>query len=585
LYRLEYRGYDSAGVSLFEDDKLKTVKTKGRIANLERRLKENPLKSCCGIAHTRWATHGVPSDVNSHPHSTAKLSLVHNGIIENYLEIKQFLTEKGVSFISQTDTETAARLIDYYYDGDPMKAIYKAMEHLEGSYAFGIVFADFPGKVYGLRKGSPLIAAVAATGTFIASDIPAILCYTRSYYLINEGEIVVLTADKVTFYDKDGNISEKKMLTSNLSIEQAEKGGYEHFMLKEIHEQPQALKSTLSPRITAGLPNFEHDNISDSFFDEFDRIQIVACGSAYYAGCVGKQVIETFSRTPVITEIASEFRYKNPILTKRDLVIIISQSGETADSLAALRHAKEQGVKTLAIVNVADSSIGREADHVIYTYAGPEISVATTKAYSVQLGILYLFAIKTAIAKGKTDVDGGKKYVKALLETVGKINQTFNLDGICKEIASTLTEVQSMFYIGRGQDYSMSLEGALKLKEISYIHCEAYAAGELKHGTISLITENTPVIAIATDALLAPKTISNIKEIKARGGRIIGICTEEYPLPKDAYDQLILLPKVESEFAPILATIPLQLLAYHTAVARGCDVDKPRNLAKSVTVE
>lgn len=585
LSYLEYRGYDSAGISVFEKDGITTVKTKGRIADLSEVLKKQPVLSHCGIAHTRWATHGTPSDLNAHPHATEKLSLVHNGIIENYMELKEMLKEKGVSFLSQTDTEVAARLIDFCYEGNPMEAIRKATAQMEGSYAFGILFRDFPNRVYGVRQGSPLIAAVAEEGCFLASDIPAVLPYTRQYYLMEEGEICVISPEQVLFFDMEGNPRENQLLTSGLTLQQAEKGGYEHFMLKEIHEQPQALKATLNPRIADGLPCFERDGIPEDFFGSFDRIHIVACGSAYYAGCVGKHVLGKFSRIPVQTEIASEFRYSDPILNRRDLVIVISQSGETADSLAALRHAKGLGVKTLAIVNVADSSIAREADYVIYTYAGPEIAVATTKGFSVQVGVMYLLALQCALYKGMSDKEQTKERVSALLDTIAGMTAAFETDEECRRIAETLIDAESMFYIGRGQDYSMSLEGALKLKEISYIHCEAYAAGELKHGTISLVTEGTPVIAMVTDKRLAPKTISNMKEVKARGGRIIAIRTLENPLPEDVYDEQIILPAVSEAFAPVLAIIPLQLLAYHTACAKGCDVDKPRNLAKSVTVE
>ncbi|MBR5485302.1 MAG: glutamine--fructose-6-phosphate transaminase (isomerizing) [Oscillospiraceae bacterium] len=582
---LEYRGYDSAGISVFEQDGITTVKTKGRVADLAAALKSQPVNSKCGIAHTRWATHGVPSDVNAHPHATEKLSLVHNGIIENYMELKEMLKNQGVSFVSQTDTEVVARLLDLYYEGDPMAAIKKTLEKIEGSYALGILFRDFPNRVYGVRKGSPLIAAVSDDGSFLASDIPAVLAYTRKYYLMEEGEICLLSEDDVKFFNFDGEAVEKQLLTSALTLQQAEKGGYEHFMLKEIYEQPTALRSTLSPRISNGMPCFVRDGIHDGFFEEFDRLHIVACGSAYYAGCVGKHLLGKFGRLPVEMQIASEFRYCEPVLDKRDLVIIISQSGETADSLAALRYAKAKGIKTLAIVNVAASSIAREADYVIYTYAGPEIAVATTKGFAVQVGVLYLLSFQWALARKTADADTVKANVAALLDTVDKLEEAFKLNESCERIAKTLVDAQSMFYIGRGQDYSMSLEGALKLKEISYIHCEAYAAGELKHGTISLITEGTPVIAMVTDNRLAAKTISNVEEVKARGGRIIAICTEQNIPSGDAYDELIVLPKTEEAFAPLLAIVPLQLLAYHTACAKGCDVDKPRNLAKSVTVE
>ncbi len=587
LRRLEYRGYDSAGISVFENSEILTYKTLGRIANLENKVEDVAKSATCGIGHTRWATHGVPSDVNAHPHSTEKLSLVHNGIIENYLEIKEFLIDKGYEFVSQTDTEIAAKLFDYNYTGNPIKAVTDTLKMLEGAYAFAIIFKDFENEIFATRKGSPLVVTKSDEGLFIASDMPAVLEFTNKYYSIEPGEIAHLSQSKgEKFFDMDCNEIQKEIKTSNLTFEQAEKGGYEHFMLKEMNEQPKALLSTLNPRINSdSLPDFKRDNINDEFFKSFNHIHVVACGTAYYAGTIGGQIVRELANINVTANVASEFRYIPPVLNKDDLVVLISQSGETADTLAALMLAKENNIPTLAIVNVAGSAIALEADYVIYTYAGPEIAVASTKAFSVQVATFYLFAIKTALEKNVISEDEAKDYTKNLLESVKSLKSAFDTNEICLEISKTFLNANSMFYIGRGRDSVLSLEGALKLKEISYIHCEAYAAGELKHGTISLITENTPIIALITDEKLAPKTISNMREIKARGGKITVIALKGISVPQDAYELKIEVECKHKMFGPLHTIIPLQLLAYHTACLKGCDVDKPRNLAKSVTVE
>lgn len=586
LSALEYRGYDSAGVTVFTEKGMETSKAAGRLSAVADRLAKHPLPGHCGIGHTRWATHGAPSDQNAHPHGTANLSLVHNGIIENYAELKSQLSQKGYTFQTQTDTEVAAKTLDSCYAGDPLAAIRQACGKMQGSYAFGILFADHPGEIYGIRLGSPLLVAVGNGEGFLASDISAVLSYTKSYYALEEGEIVKIAAGgAITIFGQDGNPIEKELLTARWDVEQAQKNGYDHFMRKEIFEQPTALYNTVHPRVIGGLPDFTHDGIAPGFFAGITRIQMVACGTASYAGQVGKNVLEKIARVPAEVDIASEFRYRNPILDPSQLVVVISQSGETADTLAALRLAKSQGIKTLAIVNVAGSTIAREADIVLHTYAGPEIAVASTKAYSVQTGVLYLLAIRIAMEKGRIGEETAKSYVAGLLEAIEKTKSALNTDKAAKEMAGILQKVDDLFFIGRGADCPLCREGSLKLKEISYIHSEAYEAGELKHGTISLITDGVPVIAVATQSSLLPKTVSNIKETRARGAKILLICKEGEEIGEDVYDHIIRLPDIDDLFAPILAAIPLQLLAYHTAVARGCDVDKPRNLAKSVTVE
>lgn len=590
LRTLEYRGYDSAGVSVFTNEGIKTVKSRGRLTVLEEKLKEREdAKGHCAIGHTRWATHGEPSDINSHPHSTPNLTLVHNGIIENYAEISEMLVGAGYVFESETDTESAAKLIDMLYlkYGNPLKAIIKATKIIRGSYAFGIMFASIPGTIFAIRKDSPLIVARDSSGGFIASDIPAILKYTKEYYRLEEGVIAKVSANSAEFYNMDLDPCEQKLETVDWDVEQAQKGGYPYFMLKEIYEEPEALRKTLEPRIVDGLPHFSIPEIDGDFLSRFGAIHIVACGSAMHVGLVGKSVIERLARVPVNVEIASEFRYKDPILGKDDLVILISQSGETADTLAALRHAKMKGVYTLAIVNVIGSSVAREADSVMYTRAGPEIAVATTKAYSVQCSLLYLFALKLALVKGEMSESEVRELCTKMLEKIpAAVEEALKLTNKLCECASKLLAADHLFYLGRDLDCALCTEASLKLKEISYIHSEAYAAGELKHGTISLVTEDTPVIALTTVSKVCEKTISGIREVKSRGAYVISICSkslaEKYDIP---CDEQIIIPEIEEILATFPAICIFQLLAYHVSALKGLDVDKPRNLAKSVTVE
>ena len=586
LSKLEYRGYDSAGISVIDNNNIMTVKAQGKLMNLADKLTQyGAPKGNCGIGHTRWATHGEPSDINAHPHGNARLSIVHNGIIENYMEIKNRLIKSGYEFLSETDTEVVATLLDYYYKGDPMDAIIDTLGEIRGSFALGILFKDFPDTIYAVRKESPLIVGVGENESFIASDVPAILKYTKDYYLLETDEIAVLKTDKITFYDTHKIEIPKEKQTADWDMEAAEKCGYEHFMLKEIHEQPTALKNTISPRIKNGIPDLSESGLTKEMLQGFKNIFIVACGTAMHAGIVGKYVIENMVRMPVTVDIASEFRYRNPIISNEDLVIIISQSGETADTLAALRLAKAKGAKTLAVVNVVGSSIARDADMVLYTHAGPEIAVASTKAYSVQIAVMYMIAFQLALVKGKISEDECKNLTKQLLDVPDVIENYLTDKDNLQYIASKLINADSLLFIGRGLDYAMSMEGSLKLKEITYIHSEAYAAGELKHGTISLITENMPVIAVASQTELFEKTISNIKEVKARGAKVILLCHSDTDVEKSVYNYLVELPSINDLLMPLITIIPLQLISYYTATLRGCDVDKPRNLAKSVTVE
>jgi glucosamine--fructose-6-phosphate aminotransferase (isomerizing) len=586
LKKLEYRGYDSAGIAIFENGKIVVEKSKGDLKNFCDKLDKDGIpKGYCGIGHTRWATHGEPSDINSHPHGNKRVTIVHNGIIENYKQIKEFLISKGYTFESETDTETVAKLLDYYYEGDPVDAIIKVIGEVKGSYALGILFKDFEDKIFAVRKDSPLIVGIGKGENFIASDVPAILKYTKDYYLIDQNEIAVLSKDAVEVLDIHRNGIEKKMQTATWDIDAAEKGGYEHFMLKEIHEQPDAIKRTISGRIIENLPNFEESGITLDMLGKYKKIFIVACGTAMHAGMVGKSVIEKLARIEVIVDIASEFRYRDPIINKDDLVILISQSGETADTLAALKLAKKRGAATISVVNVIGSSIARESDYVIYTYAGPEISVASTKAYSVQLSVMYLLAFALAYTGGRISKEDCSYYVNKLAEIPEIIKKMLSDKENLQYIASKLMNADSLLYIGRGLDYAMSMEGSLKLKEITYIHSEAYAAGELKHGTISLITEQMPVVAVATQSELLEKTVSNVEEVKARGAKVVLICKEDVQVNESAYDYIIKLPLADDILMPMIASIPLQLVAYYTSVLKGCNVDKPRNLAKSVTVE
>ena len=587
LRRLEYRGYDSAGIAVFEGDKLYTVKAKGKIDDgLIRKLHEGKhLTATAGIGHTRWATHGEPSDVNSHPIGNSRITIVHNGIIENYRKIKSFLISKGYGFESETDTETLAKLIDYYYEGDPVEAIAKALGDIEGSYSLGIMFRDFKNTVFAARKESPLIVGTAPDASYIASDVTAILDRTRNYYLLESGEIARLDEKGITFTDLHGNTVEKEMMTADWDINAAEKGGYKHFMKKEIAEQPRAVRDTLSGRIVDGRVHLPELSLGDEQIKNIGVVHIVACGSAWHVGMTAKYLIERSAGILCECDLASEFRYRHPVVRENDLCVVISQSGETADTLAALREAKSRGAHTVSIVNVVESTIARESDDVIYTVAGPEIAVATTKAFSAQLAAVYLLALRLSSAVGRIDEKEERHHCDALLRLPEQIEQVLENEELFKPVAERFSKASSIFFIGRGLDYSISLEGSLKLKEISYIKSEAYAAGELKHGTISLIEPGTPVFAVATQPGLFEKTLGNIREVKSRGAYVAALVGEDCGNPEEFSDVAIKVPNTLPEYMPSLNVIPLQLIAYFTAVERGCDVDKPRNLAKSVTVE
>ena len=586
LEKLEYRGYDSAGVALALEGGIRVVKSKGRLAELRKRLAVEALaRSGCGIGHTRWATHGEPSDVNSHPHSTPRVSIVHNGIIENYGVLKERLMAKGYTFESETDTEVLVKLIDSCYEGEPLKALRAALAMVRGSYALAVLFRDFPDTLFAVKRESPLIVGWGEEENFIASDIPALLKYTRRYSVLEEGDMAVVNADGIRFYNEFAEPVEREVLTANWDQEAAEKGSYPHFMLKEINEQPAAITATVSPRVENGLPDLRVPELTDERLRRIGTVHLVGCGTAMHAGMVGKAAIEALARVPAQVEIASEFRYRNPILRPEDLVIIISQSGETSDTLAALKLAKSRGVPVLAIVNVVGSSIARAADYVMYTYAGPEIAVASTKAYMVQMCVLYLFALRLAYARGM-QTDAEIRRLTAELLRAGEVIKPRLAD--CEQIkylASRFVNTQSCFFIGRGFDYSLSLEGSLKLKEISYVHSDAYAAGELKHGTISLVTDGVPVIALATQKQVYEKTISNAKETKSRGAKVLLFTTQDAVVPDGVADYVVRLDDYDDLLMPLQLIVPLQLFAYYMAVLRGCDVDKPRNLAKSVTVE
>ena len=586
LGKLEYRGYDSAGIAVFENNKIKVEKSQGKLTCLLEKLKKDgkPIGHC-GIGHTRWATHGEPSDINSHPHGNKRVSIVHNGIIENYKEIKDFLIDKGYTFVSETDTETVAKLLDYYYEGDPIDAIIKTLKDVTGAYALGIIFKDFPDTIYAVRKDSPLIIGKGEEENFIASDVPAILKYTRNYYLLEYGEIATIKSDRIEFCDFHKQNIKKEIQVSELDMDAAEKGGYEHFMLKEIHEQPKAVKDTFNSVVKDGVIDLSNVGLTKEDIEAISRIHIVACGSAWHVGMVAQYVIEDMARIPVRVELASEFRYRKPILDKDDLVIIISQSGETADSLAALRLAKDKGLKTLGIVNVVGSSIAREADNVFYTLAGPEIAVATTKAYSTQLIAAYCLALQFAYVRGQVELSEYESLISELETIPEKIEKILEDKERIQWFAAKVANSKDIFFIGRGIDYAVSLEGSLKLKEISYIHSEAYAAGELKHGTISLIEDNLLVIGVLTQSELYEKTISNMVECKSRGAYLMGLTTYGKYEVEDTVDFTTYIPKIDEHFAASLAVVPLQLLGYYVSVAKGLDVDKPRNLAKSVTVE
>ena len=586
LEKLEYRGYDSAGVALAQEGGIRVVKSKGRLDALRQKLAVQALaESSCGIGHTRWATHGEPSDVNSHPHSTPRVSIVHNGIIENYGALKERLAARGYTFESETDTEVLVKLIDSCYHGEPLQALHEALSMVRGSYALAVLFKDFPDTIFAVKKESPLIVGWGEGENFVASDIPALLKYTRDYSVLEEGDLAVVTAQGIRFYNAFGEPVERQRLTADWDQEAAEKGGYPHFMLKEINEQPAAITATVSPRVEDGMPDLRIPELTDERLRSIRTVHLVACGTAMHAGMVGKAAIETLARVPAEVDIASEFRYRDPILNKDDLVIIISQSGETSDTLAALKLAKSRGVPVLAIVNVVGSSIARAADYILYTYAGPEIAVASTKAYVVQMCVLYLFALRLAYARGKLEEAETKRLTAELLRAGEVIKPRLDDCEQIKYLASRFVNTQSCFFIGRGFDYALSLEGSLKLKEISYVHSDAYAAGELKHGTISLITDGVPVIALATQKQVYEKTISNAKETKSRGARVILFTTKDAVVPEGVADYIVRLDEYEDLLMPLQLIVPLQLFAYYMAVLRGCDVDKPRNLAKSVTVE
>ncbi|MCI9439835.1 MAG: glutamine--fructose-6-phosphate transaminase (isomerizing) [Ruminococcus sp.] len=588
LGKLEYRGYDSAGIAICDNGKIQMRKAKGRLKVLSELTHDGEIfPGHTGIGHTRWATHGEPSDVNAHPHFNADNSIVvvHNGIIENYLKLKRKLTEKGYQFISDTDTEVIAHLLDYYYQGNPMQAIIKVMHRMEGSYALGILFKDHPEELYAVRKDSPLIVGHTKDGCIIASDVPAVLKYTRDVYFIENEEIVCMKQDSMEFFNVDEESIEKEPVHIEWDVDAAEKGGYEHFMLKEMYEQPKAITDTFSPRLKGNEIVIEELAMSDEEILGIKKIMIVACGSAYHAGVTGKYVLEGMARIPVEVDLASEYRYRNPLIEEGSLIIIISQSGETADSLAALRDSKERGAKVLGVVNVVGSSIAREADNVIYTWAGPEIAVATTKAYSCQLIALYLLAMKLSQVRKtvtETELEG---YIEDLKRIPDQVEMLLNNKNRIQKFANRYLAARDVFFIGRGIDYAISLEGSLKLKEISYIHSEAYAAGELKHGTISLIEEGTLVASVLTQEKLYKKMISNMVEVRTRGAFVLAVTNEGNHEIKKAADYVIYIPETNQYFTNSLAIIPLQLFAYYISVGKGCDVDKPRNLAKSVTVE
>jgi len=589
LSKLEYRGYDSAGVAVNTGNDLEIRKFKGRLAILAEDLEKNPIHGGLGIGHTRWATHGEPSDVNSHPHfnMARTIAVVHNGIIENYMELKEELQAEGVVFLSQTDTEVVAHLVDKYYEGNLLDAVYKATERLRGAYALGVVCKDNAKELVSVRKDSPLVVGLGEGENFIASDIPAILKYTRKVYFLENGEFVHIVDDKVTILNENREVVNKEVNEITWDVEAASKGGYEHFMLKEIYEQPNGVKETLVRRLNDnGEIQLDDIKMTKEDLDKINKVYIIACGTAYHAGLVGKFAIEKFAKIPVITDIASEFRYRDPFVDENTLVILVSQSGETADTLASLRYAKDKGARIMSVTNVVGSSIARESDDVFYTWAGPEVSVASTKAYTTQLVSFYMIALDFAIKKGTITKEFYFDMIEKLKEMPEKVEKALEQEAYIRdEVAKELKEASSAFYLGRGLDYNIAMEGALKIKEISYIHAEAFAAGELKHGTIALIEKGTPVVAIATQEDLFEKMVSNMEEVKARGAYVIAVAQEKNKEVEKAADKVIYIPNVDDMLSSILSVLPLQLLSYYVAVQRGCDVDKPRNLAKSVTVE
>ena len=589
LSKLEYRGYDSAGVAVNNGkNELEIRKFQGRLAVLAEDLEKNPIKGHLGIGHTRWATHGVPSDVNSHPHFNKEktIAVVHNGIIENYLELKAELQAEGYEFISQTDTEVAAHMVSKYYEGNLLDAVYKATARFRGAYALGVICTDNDQELVAVRKDSPLIVGLGEGENFIASDIPAVLKYTRKVYYLENDEYVHILGDKVQILNENREVVDKKVNEINWDVEAASKGGYDHFMIKEIYEQPEAISNTLMRRLDEnGEIKLDDIDITKEQLDKINKIYIVACGTAYNAGLIGKHAVERFLKVPVITDIASEFRYSDPFIDENTLVILASQSGETADTLSVLRESKAKGATVLSIANVVGSSIARESDYTLYTWAGPEIAVASTKAYTTQIVAFVMIALDFALKKGTITKEEYMNYIEELKAIPEQVTEVLKCEEQIKEISKQLVDKNDIFYLGRGLDYSTAMEGALKIKEISYVHAEAFAAGELKHGSIALIDKGTPVVAIATQGKLFEKMVSNMQEVRARGARVIAITQEGNTEVEKSADRVIYIPKVDDMFASITAVVPMQLLAYHASNIRGLDVDKPRNLAKSVTVE
>lgn len=588
LKKLEYRGYDSAGVAILSDNEISVAKCKGRLSALEERLQRSPVTGTLGIGHTRWATHGEPNDINSHPHlsTSGKIAVVHNGIIENYIKLKEFLQGEGFNFVSDTDTEVVAHLVEYHYKGDLVKAVIDTVNEIEGSYALGVICSDCDEHFVAARKDSPLIVGLGKGENFIASDIPAILEHTRDVYILEDKEVVVLAKDEIKVFNNYGARVDKKVFHVDWDVASAEKSGYEHFMMKEMCEEPKVIRDTISPRIYGNKIILDKINISAQELESIRKIFIVACGTAYHAGVVGKYAIEKMARIPVEVDLASEFRYRDPMVDDKCLAIIISQSGETIDTLFAIREAKKKGAKTLSIVNVVGSSIARESDNVLYTWAGPEIAVASTKAYNTQLAALYLIAADFACKRGLIKEDELCKFIDSIKKVPDYINSILDNKEVIQKFSSMHYNAKSIFFIGRGLDYALSMEGSLKLKEISYIHSEAYAGGELKHGTIALIEDGTLVVCPVTQDYLLEKMISNMREVKARGAVVMAITQEKNAKElMKVSDCVVTIPDVEPLLAPIVAVTPMQLFAYYMAVQKGCDVDKPRNLAKSVTVE
>ncbi|MCJ7691091.1 MAG: glutamine--fructose-6-phosphate transaminase (isomerizing) [Clostridiaceae bacterium] len=588
LSKLEYRGYDSAGIAVIDDGTLRVIKCKGRLANLEAQLIENPLSGKVGIGHTRWATHGKPSDENSHPHTNEKetISVVHNGIIENYIHLRGWLMSKGYKFTSETDTEVIPHLVDYYYNGSIVEAVMKATTKMEGSYAIAVISSHEPDKLVAVRKDSPLIVGLGKDDFFVASDIPAVLNHTREVYLLEDNEFVVISNEGIMLLDTEGELINKEVFHVTWDAAAAEKGGYEHFMIKEIHEQPKAIRDTMTSRIALGQPiTLDDINITKEQIKKLNKIYIVACGTAYHAGAVGKYVIEKLARIPVELDIASEFKYRDPIMDKNTLMIVVSQSGETADTMSALRLAKSKGARVIAVTNVVGSAASREADDVLYTWAGPEIAVASTKAYVTQLIAMYIIALFFAQNKETLSIDAIEEIKAAMLKLPEKAEEVLKNKETVQKFTAKNYMHKDMFFIGRGLDYAVAMEGSLKLKEISYIHSEAYAAGELKHGTMALMEEGTIVIAMATQEELYGKMISNIKEVTTRGAKVFAFTPEGHTEIEESVFSATYIPKVIDILAPVISVIPLQLLSYYMAIQKGCDVDKPRNLAKYVTVE